>query len=621
MNTDPGQAIDQLFTSFKQSRERVQHLEDTLALERRAAEDALAEAKANGVAVSLQLGAEIAGLRQEITVLQFTAATREQQLTDTSNDWRQRLSGALEAYNKTEAAKTQCAELERTVSALREENRLLGRKLETATAELATAAAQKAEEEESESYLRQKYDTLKTTHRELKRTLSEVNSTHAELVANATAHEQLALQYVEEKTDAERALQALRVKYDTLKARKSRKPVETNDEIEELTAEVNKLAGDVARAAKLKKTSDEAYKKLAKMYDEQKNFSRELQIEYDKLSATNKSVTKKYLALSKDSTTTSDVQDEYDNLELKYNQLKETCGDLEAQNRQLQQDCSNLRTRTTDLEKTCSDVIEAAESMDVESEQLRTTIASLRDDSRSSEERFTRVNTVNQALRSRLKHGRVPTAVARVLYEDFMAALPSSIAERPEFGLLQPVAKSGVNLHDIMASDPACASFLDQSTYLPKRTVWCTPARLHALAFHPTHRYHARGSWTEALEVPALHGAARELFVDVEDSIFYVGTYRAHDLRHLCLGGTPPPEVVSPLEMHFAAHLGTLPPDERVPVIAKAFANGILNADCMGFQCIGFNKALYDALRRRNGGTKREASPEVEVSEVKRVRR
>ncbi|KAJ6476477.1 hypothetical protein C8R47DRAFT_659724 [Mycena vitilis] len=534
----------------------------------------------------------------------------------------------------------QYAELERTVSSLREENRLISRKLETATAELATAAAQKAEEEESESYLRQKYDTLKSTHRELKRALSEVNSGQAELVANATAHEQLALQYVEEKTDAERALQALRTKYDTLKARKSRKPVETNDEIEDLTAEVNTLAGDVARAAKLKKTSDEAYKKLAKMYDEQKNLSRELQIEYDKLSATNKSVTKKYLALFKDSTTTSDVQDAYDDLESKYNKLKETCGDLEAQNMQLQQDCSNLRARTTDLEKvcptilflvvhrlltegleTCTDVIEAAESMDVESEQLRTTITSLKDESRSLEERFKGVNTVNQALRSRLKHGRVPTAVARVLYEDFMAALPSSIAERPDFGLLQPVAKSGVNLHDIMASDSACASFLDQSTYLPKRTVWCTPTRLHALAFHPTHRYHARGSWTEALEVPALHGAARELFVDVEDSIYYVGTYRAHDLRHLCLGGTPPPDVVSSLEMHFAAHLGTLPPEQRVPVTAKAFANGILNADCMGFQCIGFNKALYDALRRRNGGIKRESSPEVEVLDVKRVKR
>ncbi|KAJ6476481.1 hypothetical protein C8R47DRAFT_1323608 [Mycena vitilis] len=56
------------------------------------------------------------------------------------------------------------------------------------------------------------------------------------------------------------------------------------------------------------------------------------------------------------------------------------------------------------------------------------------------------------------------------------------------------------------------------------------------------------------------------------------------------------------MEMHFAPHLSTLPPD---PVIAKALASGILSVDCMGLQCTRNNKALYDAPRRRNGGTKR----------------
>lgn len=47
-----------------------------------------------------------------------------------------------------------------------------------------------------------------------------------------------------------------------------------------------------------------------------------------------------------------------------------------------------------------------------------------------------------------------------------------------------------------------------------------------------------------ATEIPSLNGHWRELFVDVGDSVVYVGTYRCHDLRHLCPGGTPPPELV-----------------------------------------------------------------------------
>ncbi|KAJ7853378.1 hypothetical protein B0H13DRAFT_1477874, partial [Mycena leptocephala] len=135
--------------------------------------------------------------------------------------------------------------------------------------------------------------------------------------------------------------------------------------------------------------------------------------------------------------------------------------------------------------------------------------------------------------------------------------------------------------------------------YLPKRTVWSSAARLHALAFSPTHVYHARGTWTQASDIASLTGWWRELFLDVEDSIYYVGTYRCHDLRYLCTGGTPPPEAVSPLEMEYVAHLGTLQPDERTQVIKNFFPAGVLDADCMGLQCIGFNRTLYDALLRR----------------------
>jgi hypothetical protein len=75
--------------------------------------------------------------------------------------------------------------------------------------------------------------------------------------------------------------------------------------------------------------------------------------------------------------------------------------------------------------------------------------------------------------------------------------------------------------------------------------------------------------------------------------------------------------------MEYVAHLGTLQPDERTQVIKNFFPAGVLDADCMGLQCIGFNRTLYDALLRRSSGIKREADqiePEEGRTVAKRAR-
>ncbi|KAJ6553313.1 hypothetical protein B0H19DRAFT_1156174 [Mycena capillaripes] len=580
MNLSPERAIGQLLTAFEESKKRVKSLEESLALERQGAQDALSEAKADWVAVSVKMGVDIASLRQKIADLEEEAVKRS-------------------------------AEMDGTIHSLRQENSFLTDKL----LEAADAAAVKAEVEEADGDLREKYEKLESAYRELKHAFSELQTGQAELAANANAYEQLALEAAQEKADVERALQDLQSKY----ASKSKTAVKPVQAIASLKTDIERLKAELASATRLHDTHGEAYAKLEGKYKDQKSLVLELQHQYDKLSDTNKKVTKELITLKKAPAPTSESWKEYEELKTERDRLKATCSDLEVQNLQLHQDCRNVRTSKNLLEQTCDEIIEAGENLECEAAHLRDTIASLQNESRLMDDRLKHVETVNRACRSRIQNGRVPTSVARVLYEDFMNKFPPSVGERPDSSSLQRIAKAGINLHDYLASDPICKGYLEHVLFLPKRTVWSSTARLHALAFYPTHYYHGWDTWAEVTDLSAMAGSWSELFLDVDDSIIYAGTYRLYDLRYLCPGGTAPPEGVSSLEMESAAHLGALPPNQRAQVIAAKFSSGVIDTDCMGLQCIGFNATLYDALRRRIHGTKREGD-EIEGPEVKRAR-
>jgi hypothetical protein len=148
-----------------------------------------------------------------------------------------------------------------------------------------------------------------------------------------------------------------------------------------------------------------------------------------------------------------------------------------------------------------------------------------------------------------------------------------------------------------------------------------------------------RGTWTESSDILDLINLRREVFIEVQESIYYVGTYRLHDLRYLCPGGTQPPETVvsllqedyysssfirqASLDMLNAAGLRTLPPEQQTQVINRAFPRGGLDAYCTGLECIGFNRTLYDTLLRRRSRIKREARDvglEARGTDIKRRR-
>ncbi|KAJ7815869.1 hypothetical protein B0H14DRAFT_3878089 [Mycena olivaceomarginata] len=538
--TDPGKAIEQLLGAFNESRARVQSLEDTLVLERQAAHNALSEARASTLNASLKLEAQVTTLRKENAAL------------------------------KEDAAKLQRV---------------------------------REEESDEELNLQEEYDALKITHRELKHAYSESKAAQEKLVADAAVYEQIALESAHAKAAVDGALRDLRVQYDALKTKKTRKNNKNSQEVEAvLTADMNRLTEELVAAKKRAKSSAQAYSKLDTLYNEELELSKEFSNRYDKLVATNKELTNKCFALEKGSST-----------------FKATCNELEARNLKLDQEYRALWTRKNEIEKICTEAVRAAQKTNEEATEHK----ALRMESRAQEDRLEQARTINQAFRNRIQSGRVSTAVARILYDDFMRTLPSIIPGRPDFYSLQPVAKIEVSLAEYLTADQVCAGFLNSAFYFPGRTVWSSPERLHILAFTPTHKYNMRGTWTESSDILDLINLRREVFIEVQESIYYVGTYRLHDLRYLCPGGTQPPETVASLDMLNAAGLGTLPPEQQTQVINRAFPRGGLDADCTGLECIGFNRTLYDTLLRRRSGIKREAGDvglEARGTDIKRRR-
>ncbi|KAJ6501005.1 hypothetical protein DFH09DRAFT_1102694 [Mycena vulgaris] len=128
-------------------------------------------------------------------------------------------------------------------------------------------------------------------------------------------------------------------------------------------------------------------------------------------------------------------------------------------------------------------------------------------------------------------------------------------------------------------------------------------ADVHFIAFGPSHRYdRGTSKWVEGSDLTRLHGGIRELFVKRVDSIF------------LCPAGTTLPSGISEREIADAA-LGLPRPQGYVNIIKQCYPDGNIKVVATGLQCVGFNKQLYDSLRKRfaqdlTAQTKRKADDE-----------
>ncbi|KAJ7444768.1 hypothetical protein B0H11DRAFT_2249779 [Mycena galericulata] len=214
------------------------------------------------------------------------------------------------------------------------------------------------------------------------------------MAANVAVYEQMALNAGREKSEAEAALRDLRRRSDEFKAKKrGNNPQENSKE----------------SAAQIESLTD----KLRSMYRKQKKLSGELQRvgsdPTNQLLPTKKLRKNSSLEKASKATAESGLRQEYAELKISHETLKAVClliscppsmqpshtFHIEAQNGQLQQESHDLWTSKKEMAKTCTEVCDAAERMDREGMQLRSTITAL-------ENRVGNLTGIKQALQLRM---------------------------------------------------------------------------------------------------------------------------------------------------------------------------------------------------------------------------
>ncbi|KAJ7205903.1 hypothetical protein C8J57DRAFT_1615335 [Mycena rebaudengoi] len=613
-------------------------LELTLDSLRQSSKAAHSEARGSAESIRADLGSQILILRQRIDALQKAAKERQEtqaghggQVLGPSEvppaNRKASLSEALTMYTEvqrpSDALNARCSAFERSEKELVEENRRLEVKARAMTEEVVTAMELKSEAEkpfESEAEFQEDYDALTTANRELKRAVSELSAAQAESAAYSRACEEIALQTANAKSKLDKEFAELQFEYCTLKAKKGGKIDAVHSALRpnysfilalELCGVLNtsRITDDHHECPETRPgqnyeiprercpstpIDDEALEKLDKKYREQKDINVQLQkanqdicgVSYDDLSNNNKDLTQRFIMLQQNSLSTSKLTEEYESLKGRHQALQSTLEEM-------QESYNELQEGHEQLQQTCDDLERNAELMQPGQMALQDK------DRRELEDRVRQLTQTSETIQAQMQ-----TAVVRALYEDFMERFPSLIPGRRDFHFLKPICTTDVKSHAHVAF--ICKS---RPIFTEARGVVIPAVCVHALAFGPTHHYSYSASlWIAGSDVSGLGGTTRDLFMADED-FYYVGTYKCHNLEHLYPGGTAAPEVVSPLEVIYAAHLGAMTPVDTAVVIKCFYPGGSILVGCVGLQCIGFDRSLYDTLRRRlnSGGTKCKA--------------
>ncbi|KAJ6447601.1 hypothetical protein C8R45DRAFT_1136777 [Mycena sanguinolenta] len=208
----------------------------------------------------------------------------------------------------------------------------------------------------------------------------------------------------------------------------------------------------------------------------------------------------------------------------------------------------------------------------------------------------------------------------RAQLQEKCVLLESRIAELEE-GLVSEIAKAGEKYRQYMNDLPkpeklppfattlqaVCDSDTNLHGYLSQRVEALSGHNY--LAYGPTACYdRSTDTWTEGSDLLGFHGGTRELFVKMQEFVLYVGTYKCHDLRYLHPAATNIPSSISRNEIMHAA-LGVPLPQHHGQLIEERYPHGKIQVEATGLQCVGFNKELYDIMRKRySSKRKRKAS-------------
>lgn len=198
-----------------------------------------------------------------------------------------------------------------------------------------------------------------------------------------------------------------------------------------------------------------------------------------------------------------------------------------------------------------------------------------------------------------LKSAHTLNALSKIL-GDFPQA-----KKRPRFGKLRPVSARATNLEEYLASDPRTSWCSKSFLYLPGRLVWCSKRKDHALAFGPIFAFKS-GKWSETFSFSHVLGKKVELFFLHKKQIYYGGSYICHNSGPQNKDGFPIQKDMMDKWKELPFRLAEASIEKSAKkrgamrkIVTRMYLDGVLKAECLGLQCVGFNNGLNSVLSQR----------------------
>ncbi|KAI0710324.1 hypothetical protein C8T65DRAFT_648570 [Cerioporus squamosus] len=151
---------------------------------------------------------------------------------------------------------------------------------------------------------------------------------------------------------------------------------------------------------------------------------------------------------------------------------------------------------------------------------------------------------------------------------------------------------------------------------------WSAPPSQHAYAIFPEYRYNPKpaddeSTWTAATDCTSLAGEQRELFYVEGEDICYAGTFLCHagprslKVADLAVDSQSLAQAVARKTFHVnikSTQSRQAKAKTYVPLLADLYTEGVATVRILGLQRVGFNKKLFEILRKAHGQRERKAS-------------
>ncbi|KIY71281.1 hypothetical protein CYLTODRAFT_487346 [Cylindrobasidium torrendii FP15055 ss-10] len=204
---------------------------------------------------------------------------------------------------------------------------------------------------------------------------------------------------------------------------------------------------------------------------------------------------------------------------------------------------------------------------------------------------------------TRINHQPTPEAEYTILQRNKLLGdlpLPPGV---PEDTLRPIVLPPSLTFHDLISSSPSLRGLLSNYKVLQQLTTsWCPDREEHGYMLIPAFkcttnpRVTTAHRWT-SVDVMARMNKPTECFYNRDGTWYYAGVYMPFRLDDLTIKEwevLSNETIQSIIKETLSARKNISP--QNVYEVSQLYAAGALKVACIGMQCVGFNRSVYDAV-------------------------